>query len=291
MDIFFASAHLAGNSQLIANGDEAILFDCSTAFCAAETVENIERILAKKKLVAIILSHSHYDHVTGLPVIKGAFPDVPVYAHPYALEVFKNSHALATMQSMCDNAESLYGNGFACPEFESNRLMAEQPLSDGQLFSLGGKQVKVIFTPGHTRDSVSLDFPESGFCLLSETLGVLRFDGRVQPCFLSGYQAALDSLKKIRNLGKRKTVLSHSEKMQAESESLNFLIKSEASIKSSCELICRLFDEGKGSGDIFKGYEREFWSESYRDVWPYEAFSLNAAAAIKTALREKRNQA
>lgn len=283
---FFISAHPAGNCQLILGERSTILLDCTVSFCAPETVENIKTHLRNRPLDAIILSHSHYDHAAGLPWLRRAFPKTPIYAHPYVCEVFSKPTALATIHKMCENAQRLYGAGFTGGYFEDAELQGLTPLTDGQEFPFDNGVCRILFTPGHTKDSLSVDFPSENITWLCETLGVPRPDGRVQPCFLSGYQAALDSVDRIAALGKRQFILSHIQAPLSFEQSAGYLAKSRAAITQSAALIQRLFAEGKDYRGIFEGYAEQYWSELYRPIWPYEAFSINTAAAIKVVLRE-----
>lgn len=283
---FFISAHPAGNCQLMLGKRSAILLDCAVSFCAPETANNIRTRLDGRSLDAIILSHSHYDHAAGLPWLRRAFPNTPVYAHPYVREVFSKPNALATIQKMCQNAQRLYGAGFTGGSFNNTDLQITATLTDGQKFAFDDGVAQVLFTPGHTKDSVSVDFPAEGTTWLCETLGVPRPDGRVQPCFLSSYQDALNSVDRIAILGKRQFILSHTQVPLSLEHSAGYLDESRASMTRSAALIRRLFNEGQDYGRIFAGYAEHYWSELYRPVWPYEAFSINAAAAIRVVLRE-----
>ncbi|MFV0497847.1 MAG: MBL fold metallo-hydrolase [Candidatus Fimivivens sp.] len=286
LQFFFVSAHPAGNCQLICGENSAILLDCSLPFCAPETVENVKILLKNRPLSAIILSHSHYDHVAGLPWLRRAFPETPIYAHPYVREVFSKPTALATIHKMCQNAYELYGAGFTGGHFDDAELQAITPLRDEQAFPFDNGVFRILFTPGHTKDSLSVDFPNEGTAWLCETLGVLFPDGPVQSCFLSGYQDTLDSINRIAALGRRRFILTHNQAPLSIAQSDIFLTESRAVITQSADLIRRLFDEGRDYAGIFEGYTAQYWHEFYREIQPFEAFSLNAAAAIKVVLRE-----
>lgn len=290
LNCIFVSAHTAGNSQLILGDKSAVLVDCSVAFCADETVENIKHALNGRALSAIVLSHSHYDHITALPQIHDAFPDARIYAHPYAAQIFKRESALALMKKMCDNAKELFGKGFCCREPQLSRLEITDILTDGEELPFDDGVMRVLFTPGHTKCSISLDFPQKGVAWLCETLGAPRPDGRVQPCFLVGYKSSLDACQRIKALGKRRVIISHNNKIMTEQQSEEFIAQSEKVIKDSAALICRLFNQGLDFSGIFDGYRQAYWDERYRAVWPYEAFKINSISAINTVLVELCNQ-
>lgn len=286
LQCLFVSAHPVGNCQLVLGEHSAVLLDCGVPFCAPETAEIIKARLEHRTLDAIILSHSHYDHTAGLPWLRRAFPETPVYAHPYTLEVFTKPNALATIQKMCQNARRIYGEGFSGGSLDNDGLQGITPLIDGQEFPFDDGICRVLFTPGHTKDSLSVDWPAQGIAWLCETLGVTRPDGGVQPCFLSGYKATLDSLDRIAALGARRFILSHTEVPLSASESATYLAASRTAITESAALIRRLFEEGLDADGIFTEYAKRYWNERYRSVWPYEAFSINTVAAIRTVLRE-----
>ena len=73
------------------------------------------------RVVGIVQTHGHYDHVQALPALKEHF-DVPVYAHPG----------------------------------EDYPVAIDVELSDGDTIAFGEREAKVIFTPGHTPGGVCL---------------------------------------------------------------------------------------------------------------------------------------
>lgn len=286
----FVSAHHAGGCQLISGSRSAVLIDATLPFCAKETVENIKNALGGKTLDGIFLSHSHYDHIAGLPYIRKAFPDVKVYAHPYTVEVLSRPGAVKTMEELCIGTEKLFGKGFSCLPPLFSGMGEILPLEDGQTFPFDDGVLQILFTPGHTKDSISIDFPDYDFIFPSETLGVKRSDGQVQPCFLTGRQDAIDSIERVRALGTRRFVFNHTAELCSKEENEIYLDRALKCITDSSELVCRLYDEGKDFEGIFEGYSEVYWSENYRPFWPYEAYRLNSTAAINTILKELRGQ-
>ena len=150
--------------------------------------------------------------------------------------------------------------------------------------------MSVIFTPGHTKDSVSVDFPDNEVCFLCETLGVKRSDGKMQPCFLTSCQDALNSVDKVKSLGPRQIILAHMAQTFDKTEHEMFFDMSRGAITESSKLILRLFDEGKNTEEIFQTYSDLYWNDGYLTVWPYHAFEINSRAAIKAVLRDYRGQ-
>lgn len=112
--------------------------------------------------LGIILTHCHYDHVTGTATLKKAFPDVKICVHQ-ADEVFCTQNAFETQ------GELLEGMGLG--EFSvalKNLPAADVSLRGGETLDLVlGKdssdevkallsQWKIIHTPGHTKGGVCI---------------------------------------------------------------------------------------------------------------------------------------
>ena len=82
-------------------------------------------------LEAILLTHGHYDHTTGLPEVAAAFPDVPVYVHE---------------EDVCRGGR---------PEFyQCAALSAMRFIREGDVITVGSIRFTVLETPGHTPGSV-----------------------------------------------------------------------------------------------------------------------------------------
>jgi glyoxylase-like metal-dependent hydrolase (beta-lactamase superfamily II) len=102
----------------------------------------IDRVRELDRAVeAIVLTHAHVDHIAGLDVLAGAFPNAPVYLHP-------SEHAWLTDPML--NLSGFAGEPIVC------RTTASRSLSDGQTLTLLGQPWRVAHTPGHSPGGVTL---------------------------------------------------------------------------------------------------------------------------------------
>jgi len=109
--------------------------------------DDADRILAiierhKLKVRAIVITHTHIDHVAGLHKLQQA-TGAPVRIHPDDLELYRMLDVQARWL------------GWKTPE----KVKLDEPLREGEAIRWGGFEARVLHTPGHTEGSVCLYMP------------------------------------------------------------------------------------------------------------------------------------
>ncbi len=126
----------SSNVYLI-RGDWNAIADVNTLIDVGNDPAVIDRIRAmstgvgKKAVEQVILTHGHFDHAALLPAIREAFQPV-VYAH-------------------------------------SAFVKADHILKDGQTLRCGDRMFEVLYTPGHSNDSICLYCKEDGVLFVGDT--------------------------------------------------------------------------------------------------------------------------
>lgn len=115
----------------------------------ADFIEECINKMEGVTVAAVLLTHCHSDHFKGLTDIKNKYK-VPVYVHE------ADAHRLK------------YQGGFldASYELQPDDVM----LHDGDHLSIGGMEIDVIHTPGHTEGGVCYYFKDNGILVSGDTL-------------------------------------------------------------------------------------------------------------------------
>ena len=268
-------------------GTKNILFDAGMAYSADKMIENIRRELGEEKLDAVLLSHSHYDHVSGVPFLRKAWPEMVVYGSEYAKHILEKPSAKALMRHLSDSAA--VGAGMAAaPDYDEDALKIDCAAADGEVLEFGDLAVKVFATPGHTKCCVSYLINDVIFA--SETIGVTT-RGSYMPCYLVGYEMAVESAKKLMDCGAKRVFMTHRGILDVEEEQIpefweSILGNLERTKNEILEMIQTLPDEEARIDAMVQAYHSDVSEEEQ----PEEAFRLNAAATLKVIEREFMNE-
>ena len=103
------------NVWVLGDDAECVVFD------APHDVAAIRRVVGDRRLVAILATHGHDDHVRVAPDLADA-TGAKIYLHPADLPLWRLTHA--------------------------ERRPSEE-LADGQVIEVAGTRIEVIHTPGH----------------------------------------------------------------------------------------------------------------------------------------------
>jgi glyoxylase-like metal-dependent hydrolase (beta-lactamase superfamily II) len=152
------------NVWVLGDDDECLVIDAPHA--AAPIVE----LVGARRVLAIVCTHAHDDHVSVAPELAAQF-DAPIRLHPDDDVLWQRSHP----------------------------GVSYQPLADGEQLSVAGATVTVLHTPGHSPGSVGLRVHDLAAVFTGDTLfaGGPGATGRSYsdyPTILSSIRAQLLSL-------------------------------------------------------------------------------------------------
>ncbi|GAA2997652.1 MBL fold metallo-hydrolase [Kitasatospora albolonga] len=153
------------NVWLVGDDQEVLVID------AAHDAEAIATAVGDRRLVAIVCTHAHDDHVGAAPALADR-TGAPILLHPADLPLWRLTH----------------------PD-----RSPDGDLTDGQVLSVAGTDLTVLHTPGHAPGAVCLHAPELGTVFTGDTLfaGGPGATGRSFSDFPTIIDSITDSLLKL----------------------------------------------------------------------------------------------
>lgn len=194
---------------LESNGHRTLLDPGPASALPAVRRHLAERGLSVADLHAILLTHIHLDHAgtTGLLVREN--PKLEVYVHKNGMLHMANpTKLLASADRLWPGQLSfLFGETVPVP------LGNLRILRGGETLSLGGRDLRVTYTPGHASHHVSYFDPSDGTAFVGDTAGFflegLPYPVPVAPppdIDLEAWSASFDAIEK---LGPSRLLLTH----------------------------------------------------------------------------------
>ncbi len=142
------SNYMGNNTICLSNEGKVIVVDPSF------NKEGIEAAIDGKELIAIAITHGHFDHFVSLDYFVDKY-QVPVYAH-------KNE--FANMKNPDVHLGTYYGIG----NIRAKELV---PVEHGELVDFGhGMKLRAIRVEGHTSDSICYYSEDDKFLLSGDTI-------------------------------------------------------------------------------------------------------------------------
>jgi len=264
-------------------GKANLLFEAGMAYAADQMVENIKRELGDAELDAVLLSHSHYDHVAGLPAVRKAWPGVKTYASERAKEILVKPGALKTIRRLSGEAAEAAGLSWDS-EYDDSDLQIDVSLEDGETIELGDHTIYAFATIGHTKCSMSYLIDDE-LMLCSETVGVMGHDGSYMPSFLVDYKAAEESIEYSSELDAKEIILNHYG-FVSEADRATIWDVLMQKLRDSRDAMIDIMNRFPEEETALREMERVFHSHVDKKEQPDEAFYINAASMMKTLRRQ-----
>lgn len=121
--------------------------------------------------VTLVNTHAHFDHCGGNYQFDRAFihqADVPL------IPLYNDGDPTGRRRALMEeNAKTIaYPEGFSLEALLQTRPCPAAGIQEGYVFSLGGRDLEVISTPGHTPGCICLLDRQNGLLFAGDTLGM-----------------------------------------------------------------------------------------------------------------------
>ncbi len=163
----------------------------------------IGKVLGKRPLKELWLTHSHYGHCGAEAYLQQHFEGLAVGAAPGAARVMERPGAVADISQLSKVAHAMMKDefGLQAPDIDFVPYRVDRVLHEGFEFEISRRlSAKVIETPGHTRDCVSFYLPQIKVPISSEAAGIPDVTGYIYANFLVDYDCTRPHLKGLPTL-------------------------------------------------------------------------------------------
>jgi glyoxylase-like metal-dependent hydrolase (beta-lactamase superfamily II) len=124
------------NVWIVGDSSEVLVID------AAHSADKIAEVVGDRRVMAVVCTHAHDDHVNQAPALAERF-DAPILLHPAEAPLWR----------------------LTWPDRKP-----DSELADGDVLRVGGVELWALVTPGHSPGSTCLYAPELGVLFSGDTL-------------------------------------------------------------------------------------------------------------------------
>ena len=151
----FIDGQFAENGFVVSVGETKLCWIIDPGF--APSPQRMIAHIADKGLTpaALVLTHGHLDHIKGVPEIREAYPEIPVYIA---------EAARPALTDPTENGSAQYGFAIDVGEFDT------LDLPHGSELKLGDTEWLLLDTSGHAPGSRSLYCEEAGIVFVGDAL-------------------------------------------------------------------------------------------------------------------------
>ncbi len=202
---------LSENVKMLGNGyfnfylvgkERAALVECGTRAGAQIFAEQWEQMENKPRVDFIIALHSHFDHVCGIPTLKGLFPNAKVAASANTQKTLAREAIVADHfrnDIMVSNAYLEKGLIDKMPDTSVlDRIDIDVVVGQGDVLEIEpGLTLEILDAPGHSVCSIAAYIPSDQVMLVSDAVGFAASTGVMPPIFFQGYDLYVDTIRRL----------------------------------------------------------------------------------------------
>jgi len=155
--------------------------------------------VAENKIEHLIILHAHFDHVGVVPFLKRKWPHLKIYASSRGWEILGNPKAVSVINEftlkVCHRVRGT-ADILSNLDWQWRDDVYGERLKQDSCIDLGGRQIEIHETPGHSSCSISAYIPQTKTLFPSDAVAIPYRDEYVIAAGSSfdAYQQSLDKL-------------------------------------------------------------------------------------------------
>lgn len=239
---------LLGNGHFnhyVVGRHQAVLLECGMSAGIPAFTRQWESLDPQPQVTHIVILHSHFDHVCGLPQFKKMFPQALVVGHAAAEKLFTKEKVRQLMQMGDDMVSQVYLEDYGISEkpgpLDVNLLKIDKTVGEGDIIQVDSDlSLQIIETPGHSSCSISVYLPQEEVMFVSDAAGTAINEETIVPVFFQDYDLYLDSIRKLMSYPTRVLALGHGQVLNGYEQVQDFYRRS---LQSAQDAFASIKDE------------------------------------------------
>ncbi len=233
IDFGYVDVAGAGGVYLV-QAEKSCLIDSGTRSGAPRIIKALKQLDAFPPDY-IILTHSHWDHCQGVPILRQR-----ALKEQKAIEVFAHTEAIPLLEDQSFNNVFDQKGSF-------QNIKDVTPLSEGNTVDLGGISLKIYHTPGHISDHISILDERNKNIFVGDAIGMKAGDNAYLPPILPPFCNKKDfhsTIQKLKNIDYNTISLCHFGCI-IDNEAKTVLDEAEHVFNQMWEIFSKAHSEGK----------------------------------------------
>lgn len=187
---------------LVEGNDGSMIVSGGLSYIVSELLLQFKEFnIDQEKITKLLILHSHFDHVGIVPFFKRRNPDLEIFASSRAWKILRMSNAIDTINEYNRLTMESMGMSETCSKYdlEWRTDVSGTAVSEGDRIDLGGVELNILETPGHSSCSISAWAPEFKALFPSDGGGI-PYDQTIIPSGNSNFTYFQKSLEKLKGL-------------------------------------------------------------------------------------------
>lgn len=196
---------LLGNSNFnyyIVGKKDALLIECGTSAGVSIFADEWSQLKRKPDIKYILVMHSHFDHVCGIPMLRNLFPEAQVAASQAAQKILGRDKVKAALERADKFIIDAYADKGFLPTrpdiMDVSNLKIDLVVGEGDNIECGdGLNINIVDAPGHSPCSIAAYLQSEQVMFISDAAGYLTPEGLMSPVFFQDYDLYINTINRL----------------------------------------------------------------------------------------------